>query len=72
MNQYGFVEIAIMKNDHLYRAQLPMNVPWSEVHDALVEMTQNVVDHIALIQEQERLAKEAADALPIEAEVITD
>lgn len=58
MNQYGFVEITHIKNDKLYRAALPMGVPWSEVHEVLIVMASEVAEHIKVIEEQQRLEKE--------------
>ncbi len=62
MNQMGFVEISLIKNDLLYRALLPMGVPWSDVHEALLELAVQVADHIE-IAKQKQAESEAAEML---------
>lgn len=73
MDQRGFVEIALVKGDQLYRASLPMGVPWADVHVALTELCDMVAAHIVEVnkvvaeQEAAKLAEEAAKlAEPIE------
>ena len=73
MNQYGFVEITHIKGDKLYRAALPMGVPWSEVQEVLLAMASEVAEHIKVIEEQQRLAKEQEQPNPsavLDAEII--
>jgi hypothetical protein len=53
MNQLGFVEIAIEKNDRIFRAQLPLGVAWSEAADALEELVGNIREHVRIIEEQQ-------------------
>lgn len=53
MNQLGFVEIAIQKNEQVYRAQLPLGIPWSDAADALEELVGQIRDHVKAIEEQQ-------------------
>ena len=57
MNQMGFVEISLVKNDLLYRASLPMGVPWSDAREALLELADQITAHIKEVED-----KQAADA----------
>ena len=78
MDQRGFVEISLIKGDQLYRASLPMGVPWDDVHVALTELCDNVAAHIVEVkkhiadQEAVKAAEEAAkltepiDVAPVE------
>ena len=70
MNQIGFVEISHIKNDLLYRALLPMGVPWTDVHEVLLVLAGQVTDIIKENDEQERLKKEQEAATPIEVPVL--
>jgi hypothetical protein len=53
MNQFGLVEIGIVKNEKPYRILLPLGAPWQDAHDALADMLAQIADHIAAIKEQE-------------------
>jgi len=57
MNQYGFIEISVIKNERPYRALLPLGVSWKDAHGALLELTQQVADHIAAIEAQQAAAE---------------
>ncbi len=59
MNQFGFVEISIIKNEKLFRAQLPLGVPWTDVREALNEMLKEVEDHIKAIEAQKEVESES-------------
>lgn len=46
MDQYGFVEITLMKNERPYRALLPLGTSWKDAHEALLDIAQQIEDHI--------------------------
>jgi hypothetical protein len=46
MNQYGFIEITLIKNERPYRALLPLGTSWKDAHEALLDITQQIEDHI--------------------------
>lgn len=64
MNQFGFIELTIMKNDLPYRVLLPMGTPWKDAQDALIEITQNIAEHIKLAEaaQAEKADKDQQDA----------
>ena len=75
MNQSGFVEISLVKNDHLYRACLPMGVPWTDVHEALLELAQQVQDHIEFVKQKQAESEDKAESEDhdlIQAEIVED
>lgn len=61
MNQTGFVEISLVKNDLLYRASLPLGVPWSDAREALLELAQQIAEHIELVQQKQAESDEAVE-----------
>lgn len=74
MNQIGFVEVSHMKNDRLFRALLPMGIPWTEAREALLELSQQIADHVKEAEEQEKLKQEATllDVLNNENDVVIE
>lgn len=58
MNQMGFVEISIIRDEKLFRASVPMGIAWSEARDALLEMAEQIARHI---DEVEAKMKEDAE-----------
>jgi len=53
MNQAGFVEVSLVKNDKLYRVHLPLGVEWTDAHAALAELNEQIAEHIKQLQEQQ-------------------
>lgn len=73
MDQRGFVEIHHFKNEHLYRAYLPLGVQWREVYEALCELNAEVLAHTEAMEKQAKEAQDAAaEQAPIEAEPISE
>jgi hypothetical protein len=70
MNAQGFVEVSLVKGELLYRAMLPIGIPWSQAGDALREMAVQIDEHVKTVEEQDRLKKEQEAAAPIEADII--
>jgi hypothetical protein len=64
MNQVGFVEVAKIVNEVVYRLQLPMGVKWTEVQSVLESYLEDVKAHIQDIE-----SKAAEAQAPIEAQV---
>lgn len=60
MNQYGLVELIIIKNDLPYRALLPMGSSWMDAKEVLQQMISDIDSHIKKLEEQQK-EKEAAD-----------
>lgn len=70
MKAQGFVEISHIKGDLLFRALLPMGIPWSQAQEALNEMSSQIGEHIKSVEEQERLKQEQEASAPVEVQAI--
>lgn len=46
MDQYGFVEVTLIKNERPYRVLLPLGTSWKDAHDALLDIVRQIEDHI--------------------------
>jgi len=71
MNQMGFVEVSLVKNDRLYRVVLPMGVSWLEAKQAVLELADQIASHIAEC-EAAQLAKDLEESASVCADQVID
>lgn len=69
MNQVGFVEVAIVRNELVYRLQVPMGVDWMEVHAAIMDIAGQIDTQVKEYEKAEQLKKEQENVV-LEPEVV--
>jgi hypothetical protein len=56
MNQYGLVELVVIKDQMPYRVLVPMGRPWSEAKEALLEIIADIDAHLKTLEDQKNEA----------------